>query len=192
MSIKIFTFYTSPTPNGKKVSMYLEELEAVDGSKVDYEVRKIDMSKNEQKEDWFIRINPNGKIPALVDHPRVDFHYDTENKLSFNPVNRLKDYSEAPQWIFFAHGGVGPMPGQGYGDETMRLYSVIELRLTDRDYLADPDRGQNSIADANVFPWILAHKFIGIESVDEFANFKKWIDRVHERAAVKAGLEIPA
>jgi len=223
MSSKTFTFYTSPTPNGKKVSVYLEELKAVYGSKVDYEVRKIDMSKNEQKEEWFIKINPNGKIPALVDHARGDFvvfesaaillylaqHYDTENKLSFDAVKQPNDYSETLQWIFFAHGGVGPMSGQAvffnrfakediplgkqrYLDETKRLYGVIELRLKDRDYLAGPGRGQYSIADINVFPWILAREFVGIESIDEFPNLKKWIGRIDERVAVKNGVAIPA
>jgi glutathione S-transferase len=111
------------------------------------------------------------------------------------------------QWIFFAHGGVGPMQGQcahfhvfasedvpyakkRYLDETKRLYGVLEIRLTDRDYLAGPGRGTYSIADINVLPWIRIHAKSGIESIDEFPNLKAWLARGLERPAVKAGVAI--
>ncbi|EIW80938.1 glutathione S-transferase [Coniophora puteana RWD-64-598 SS2] len=223
MSSKPLLLYTAPTPNGKKVSVYLEELKAIYGDKVAYDVQKIDISKNTQKEPWFIKLNPNGRIPVLVDRARGDFpvfetaaillylaqHYDTEKKFVFDAATQPNDWSEMLQWMFFAHGGVGPMQGQAnhfnrfapedipyakkrYIDETKRLYKVMDIRLEGRDYLAGPGRGQCTIADFNVFPWTKSYSFAGIESIDEFPNFKKWFDRMDAREGVKAGLAVPA
>ncbi|CAG8656308.1 15445_t:CDS:2 [Acaulospora colombiana] len=114
--------YTWSTPNGRKVSIFLEELKAAYGT--NYSVEKIDINTNIQKEDWFIAINPNGRIPALVDNSRNGFkvfesaaillylasHYDKDRKFSFEPGS--DDESEMLQWIFFTHGGIGPMQGQ--------------------------------------------------------------------------------
>ncbi|KAG1848731.1 glutathione S-transferase C-terminal-like protein [Suillus subalutaceus] len=132
-----FVLYTAGTPNGRKVSVFLEELRAVYGEKVDYDVEKIDIARNAQKELWFIKLNPNGRIPVLVDRAREDLvvfetaasllyleqHYDPERKLGFDPVSQPNDYSEMLQWMFvwwdlvsmtrlLWHGGVGPMQGQ--------------------------------------------------------------------------------
>jgi len=223
MSTKPFLLYTAPTPNGLKVSVLLEELRAVYGSAVDYDVHKIDISKNTQKEPWFIKLNPNGRIPVLVDRSRNNFavfetaaillylekHYDKEKRFVFDEESQPDEFSEMLQWIFFAHGGVGPMQGQAnhfnryapesipyakkrYIDETKRLYGVMEIRLANRDYLAGPGRGTYSIADINVFPWVRRYEFAGIESVDEFPNLKAWIERVNSRETVKAGLAVPA
>ncbi|KAH7922043.1 glutathione S-transferase [Leucogyrophana mollusca] len=222
MSSKPFLLYTAGTPNGRKVSVFLEELKAIYGSAVDYDVEKIDISKNTQKEPWFIKLNPNGRIPVLVDRSRNNFavfetaaillyleqHYDKEQKFAFDPAKQPNDYSEMLQWIFFAHGGVGPMQGQSnhfrraapedipyakkrYLDETKRLYNVMEIRLADRDYLAGPGRGTYSIADINVFPWVRGHTFAGIETLDEWPNFKAWFDRIEARQGVQAGVAVP-
>ncbi|KAL0949761.1 hypothetical protein HGRIS_009800 [Hohenbuehelia grisea] len=181
---KPLLLYTFPTPNGHKVSVFLEELKAAYG--VEYDVEKIDISKNIQKEPWFIKLNPNGRIPVLVDRSRDNFavfetaaillylqqHYDKENKFAFSPEKEPNDWSEMLQWIFFAHGGVGPMQGQAnhfgrfapekvpyaikrYLDETKRLYGVLEIRLKDRDWLAGPGKGKYSLADINVIPWYI-------------------------------------
>lgn len=219
---KPFVLYTAGTPNGRKVSVFLEELRAVYGEKVDYDVEKIDISRNVQKEPWFINLNPNGRIPVLVDRAREDFvvfetaaillyleqHYDPERKLGFDPVLQPNDYSEMLQWMLWAHGGVGPMQGQAnhfnraapvdipyakkrYILETKRLYGVMEIRLTDRDYLAGPGRGVYSAADINVFPWIRVHQFAGIESLDEWPSLQIWFGRIEAREAVQNGLAIP-
>jgi len=220
-SSKPFLLYTANTPNGYKVSVMLEELKAVYGSVVDYDVEKINLAANVQKEPWFIKLNPNGRIPALVDRSRDNFvvfetaaillylvqHYDKENKFVFKADTQPNDWSEMLQWIFFAHGGVGPMQGQcghfhrlnedipyakkRYLDETKRLYGVLEIRLTDRDYLAGPGRGTYSVADINVLPWIRSHVNSGLKSIDEFPNLKAWLNRGLERPAVKAGVAVP-
>ncbi|KAJ4464829.1 glutathione S-transferase C-terminal-like protein [Lentinula aciculospora] len=125
MSAKpVVTLYTAPTPNGFKVAVFLEELRNTYG--FSYEVQPVNVAKEEQKEPWFIAINPNGRIPAIVDRSRNDFvvfetaailiylqqHYDTENKFGWDTKDNADEYSEMLQWIFFAHGGVGPMQGQ--------------------------------------------------------------------------------
>lgn len=217
------TLYSLGTPNGHKVSTYLEELRAAYG--LDYDVYKIDFGKTEQKEPWFIKINPNGRIPAIVDRSRggpdgfsvfesaaillyLAQHYDKEHRFWFKPDEQPDDYSEMLQWIFFAHGGVGPMQGQAnhfvkfapedipygkkrYVDETKRLYNVLEIRLKDRDYLAGPGRGTYSLADINVYPWVAIRHFVDI-SVDEWPNLKSWVKRMAEKPAVKAGSQVPA
>lgn len=224
-----FILYTEGTPNGKKISVYLEELKSIYGDKVAYDVEHIALRTGKQKEPWFIdTLNPNGKIPVLVDRNRpsttgaegfavfetaaillyLSQHYDPEHKLWFDVAKQPEDYSEMLQWIFFAHGGVGPMQGQSnhfnkyapedipyakkrYLEETKRLYGVLEIRLRNRDWLAGPGTGVYSIADINVFPWIRGHKFAGIESIDEFPRLKAWFDRIEARPTVQAGLAVP-
>ncbi|PCH40011.1 glutathione S-transferase C-terminal-like protein [Wolfiporia cocos MD-104 SS10] len=220
-SSKPLQLYTASTPNGRKVSILLEELKAMYG--IDYDVHKIDISQNTQKEPWFIQMNPNGRIPVLVDRNRVNFtvfetaaillyleqHYDTQLKFSFDPSNSPNDYSEMLQWIFFTHGGIGPMQGQAnhfvraapvdipyakqrYLDETKRLYGVLDIRLRNRDWLAGPERGTYSIADLNAFPWVDGHSYCGIETLDQWPHVKAWIERNLERPAVRAGMAVPA
>ncbi|EJU05037.1 glutathione S-transferase C-terminal-like protein [Dacryopinax primogenitus] len=124
---KPLVLYTFGTPNGHKPSVYLEELKAAYGpAKIDYVPHSVHIGKNEQKEPWYIAINPNGRIPALTDPNRNNFnvfesaaillylaqHYDPEHKFSFDPVTQPDDYSECLQWIFFSHGSIGPMQGQ--------------------------------------------------------------------------------
>ncbi|KAJ7700019.1 glutathione S-transferase [Mycena rosella] len=218
-STKPFLLYTGPTPNGHKVSIYLEELKALYPN-VDYDVERIDISTNRQKEPWFIALNPNGRIPVLVDRSRDNFvifetaaillylaqHYDKDKKFFFDA--ETNEASEVLQWIFWAHGGVGPMQGQAnhfnraapedipyakkrYIDETKRLYGVLEIRLANRDWLVGPGRGKISIADLNVIPWVRIHTYAGIDSIDEFPNVKAWLERTLERPAVQAGIAVP-
>lgn len=156
---KPIKLYTKGTPNGVCVSILLEELKAV-YKDFDYEVYDIDFGKNEQKEEWFLKINPNGRIPAIVDPNRGDFnvfetaailqylvvHYDPEGHFHFRGQS---DYeSEIIQWMMWAQGGLGPMQGQAnhffryapekiqygierYQNETKRLYGVIDRRLSE-------------------------------------------------------------
>lgn len=210
MSVAPILLYTFETFNEKRVSIFLEELNATYG--LQYEKQEINLRKSVQKEPWFLEINPNGKIPAIVDRSRNDFkvfetsaillylqqHHDTENKFGFDPVKEADDYSEALQWIFFVHGGVSPMQSQliffnvfssekipyainRYLEETKRLYGVLEIRLKERDWLVGPGRGKYTIADMNVLPVLKSHAFSGIESLDQWPNVKAWVKRADEK-----------
>nr|AWK67873.1 glutathione transferase-like protein [Sparassis latifolia] len=204
----LLLYTTTLSPYGRKASVLLEELKAAYRN-FDYDVYQINNSKNEQKEPWYLKLNPSGVVPTLVDRERGDFpifesaaillyleqHYDPENKFTFDPVTQPNDYSEMLQWVCFAHGGIGPMQAQGmricrsqsygissfqyfkaayyymfatedvpyakkrYVDETKRLYGVLDIRLTDRDWLAGPGRGIYSIADINALTWWIAVYF---------------------------------
>ncbi|KAH9060499.1 glutathione S-transferase-like protein [Lactarius vividus] len=201
-SPKPIVLYTAATPNGFKVSTFLEELRAQYGGP-DYETVRINLSENVQKEPWYIKLNPNGRIPVISDRSRDNFN---DHVFWFDPTET--HYSEMVQWIFFAHGGVGPMQGQAgfftfgtkedipfarerYVNETKRLYGVLEIRLSDRDYLAGPGRGKPSIADFNVFPWIAGHARTIAKTLDEWPNLKAWYERISTRKGVQAGLQIP-
>ncbi|RDB22563.1 Disulfide-bond oxidoreductase YfcG [Hypsizygus marmoreus] len=219
-STKPFVVYFAVTPNGVQPTILLEELKAFYPA-VDYDIEKIDISKDQNKEPWFIKLNPNGRIPVLVDRSRDNFpvfetaaillylahNYDKDYHFWFDPVKEPKDYSEMLQWIFFAHGGIGPMQGQAnhfgrfapedipyaknrYINETKRLYGVLEIRLADRDWLAGPGRGKYSIADIKAFPWVRIHKFAGVETLDEWPSVKAWVERNQARPAVEAGLAV--
>ncbi|KAG7088549.1 hypothetical protein E1B28_012531 [Marasmius oreades] len=211
--------YGASTPNGKKPAIFLEELRAAYG--LEYEKYKIELSKNVQKEPWYIKLNHNGRIPTLVDGLRNNFtvfesmaillylanHYDKDRKFSFDPSSQANEYSEAVQWMAWAHGGLGPMSGQAshfrnaapeklpyaierYMDEMKRLYGVLEIRLAQRDWLAGPGRGTYSIADVNAWPWAAGHPFAGFDSFDEWPNLQKWFNRVSERSQVQSGLQV--
>ncbi|KAJ7645446.1 glutathione S-transferase [Mycena polygramma] len=212
-SSKPIMLYTAGTPNGRKASIFLEELKAAYGQ--EYEFRKIDMSKTEQKEPWFLALNPNGRIPTIVDRARNNFavfetgsillylqqHYDAEDRFGFDP--KTDEYSEVLQWMFWANAGLGPMMAPGhfknaaeqipyaqkrYIDETKRLLGVLEMRLKDHEYLVG---GKLTIADINAYPWVAGHKFVGVDSIDEFPGVKKWFDKLAARDATKAGFAIP-
>ena len=197
--------YTSPTPNGWKASIMLEELE------LPYEVKPIRLDKLEQKEDWFRRINPNGRIPAIVDHDAGGFAvfesgaillYLAEKTGKLLPSDP-KQRSVAIQWLMFQMGGVGPMQGQAnvfyryapekipfaierYQRETKRLYTVLERRLGEAEYLA----GDYGIADIATWPWVSIHKWAGVE-VDDLPHLQRWIEKVGERPAVQRGRAVP-
>lgn len=201
----MITLYTAPTPNGWKISIALEELE------LPYETRVLDMAGKEQKEDWFLRICPNGRIPAIVDHDAGDFPVFESGAILLwlaEKTGRLlpeepRARSVAVQWLMFQMGGVGPMQGQAhvfrnyapekidyaierYYRETVRLYTVLDTRLAEVDYLA----GEYGIADIATWPWVRSHKAAGVD-LDQFSNLKAWLGRVGERPAVQKGSNIP-
>ncbi|CED84930.1 Glutathione S-transferase [Phaffia rhodozyma] len=218
---KPLELYSASTPNGQKATVFLEELKQIYPA-FDYHVNEIDIQKNEQKEEWFLKINPNGRIPALVDPNRGDHavwesaaillylekHYDPDHKFSFGDSADEDNFrSEILQWMFFVHGGIGPMQGQAvffskyapeqipyaikrYQDETKRLYSVLDTRLRNRDYLVGPGRGKYSIADANALPWVFWSPFAGIDHVEIPTGVKAWLDRNLEREPTMRGLKV--
>ncbi|KAJ7212203.1 glutathione S-transferase [Mycena pura] len=215
MSTKPIMLYTAGTPNGRKVSILLEELKAAYG--LEYEWQKIDLSKNEQKEPWFIALNPNGRIPAIVDRARDNFavfetgsillylqqYYDKEGRFSFDPVKQPNENSEVLQWMFWTNAGLWtsiaghflnaapeniPYAQKRYIDETRRLFGVMEIRLKDHEWLVGD---KISIADINAYTWTAGHKRCGVDSIDEWPGLKKWLDRIAARETVKVGSLVP-
>jgi GSH-dependent disulfide-bond oxidoreductase len=201
--------YTWGTPNGRKVSVMLEECGLA------YTVHKIDISKNDQFTPEFLAVNPNGKIPAIVDSDGPDgkpisvfesgaiLIYLAEKTGKFLPKD-ARGRSETLQWLMFQMGGVGPMFGQAhhfmkfapvkveygierYGKETKRLYGVMDDRLAKVPYLAGADY---SIADIATYPWVSRHEFHQVD-LSAFPNVKRWFDRISNRAAVKKGMAVP-
>ena len=197
--------YTSPTPNGWKASIMLEEVA------LPYTVKAIQLGKLEQKEDWFLRINPNGRIPAIIDRDEGDFAvfesgailvYLAEKTGKLLPTD-VKGRSVVMQWLMFQMGGVGPMQGQAnvffryapekiqfaidrYQNETRRLYEVLDRRLGEVEYLA----GDYSIADVSTWPWVTLHGWAGVET-DDLEHLTRWIQAVGERPASVTGRAIP-
>jgi GST-like protein len=205
--------YTSPTPNGHKASILLEELG------VPYTVHPINIGTGEQKKPGYVALNPNGRIPTIVDQQPADggapfavfesgaiLIYLAEKYGRFIPAD-VRGRSEVIQWVMFQMGGIGPMQGQAnvffryfpekiqpaidrYQNETKRLYTVLEHRLENRDYLCGPDRGDYGIADIASFPWVNIHAWAGV-AIDDLPNVKAWLDRIRPRPAVQRGLAVP-
>ena len=197
--------YTSPTPNGWKVSIMLEEIG------MPYTVKPIDLGKLVQKEEWFLALNPNGRIPAIVDRDADDFAvfesgailvYLAEKSGKLLPAD-AKGRSLAMQWLMFQMGGVGPMQGQAnvffryapekieyaidrYHNECRRLYEVLDRRLAEAPYLA----GDYGIADIATWPWVSIHGWAGVE-VEGLPNLQRWLEEVGKRPAVQAGRAVP-
>ena len=201
----MITLYTWGTPNGRKVSIMLEECG------FPYAVRLVDITRNEQFDPAFVNINPNSKIPAIVDDdgPITVFEsgailiYLAEKTGRFLPSAGPQRYA-ALQWLMFQMGGVGPMFGQThhfqrfapeqvpyaidrYSKETRRLYGVLDARLGEAEHLA----GEYSIADMATFPWVARHEWQGVD-LGDFTNVRRWFDTVGSRSAVKRGMEVPA
>ncbi|KAF2847382.1 glutathione S-transferase II [Plenodomus tracheiphilus IPT5] len=207
--IELLTF---GTPNGYKASIILEELKEAYGK--DYTFQSINISQNIQKEPWFTKLGPNGRIPVIVDHDQGGFavqeglailtyltrHYDPEHKFSFTDPF---DVSRAEQWMAWQHGGLGPMQGQAnhfnrfakeripygmqrYTGETERLVGILDKQLENHDYLVGD---KYSIADIASFGWIHGLSASGVD-IDMFPNVKKWWARLLERPAVQKGLEL--
>jgi glutathione S-transferase/GST-like protein len=197
-----YTLYTAATPNGWKVSIALEELG------LPYEVRLIDFGKNEQKADWYVKLNPNGRIPTLVDDGFALFEsgailvYLAEKTGKFLPHD-VQGRSRVLQWLMFQMAGIGPMMGQAnvffryfpekiqpaidrYQREVTRLFGVMDRQLADHDYIA----GDYSIADIACWPWVSGHEWSGV-GVDEFPHLQRWLDRMAKRPAVQAGRDVP-
>ncbi len=176
-----------------------------------YVVQPVDITRGEQFDPTFVNINPNAKIPAIVDDegPLTLFEsgailvYLAEKTGRFLPASGPARYA-ALQWLMFQMGGVGPMFGQThhflrfapepvpyaidrYSKETRRLYGVLDARLANADYLA----GEYSIADMATFPWVARHEWQKID-LAEFANVSRWFAEVGNRSAVKRGMEVPA
>ncbi|MFA7292133.1 MAG: glutathione S-transferase N-terminal domain-containing protein [Rhodocyclaceae bacterium] len=201
----MITLYTWGTPNGRKVSIMLEECG------LPYVVQPVDITRGEQFDPAFVSLNPNAKIPAIVDDdgPLTLFEsgailvYLAEKTGRFLAPSGPARYA-ALQWLMFQMGGVGPMFGQThhflrfapepvpyaidrYSKETRRLYGVLDARLADNDYLAE----DYSIADMATFPWVARHEWQKID-LAEFANVSRWFADVGSRSAVKRGMEVPA
>ncbi len=198
--------YTATTPNGRKVSIALEEMDLA------YTVHAFRLKLLEQKQPEFLKINPNGRIPAIVDRDADDFAvfesgaillYLAEKTGLFLPTE-TKARSRVIQWLMFQMGGIGPMQGQAnvfrhyfpeklpavqarYVNECKRLYGVLDLELAHRDFIAGDDY---SIADMACFPWIVQSGYSGIE-LDAFPNLSRWFDRIGARPAVQRGMKVP-
>ena len=201
--------YTAATPNGWKVSILLEELG------LPYRVHVLDLRSGAQKEPWFTVINPNGRIPAIVDRdPNAeggDFAvfesgaimvYLAEKTGRLMPSD-LKGRSRVMQWLMFQMGGVGPMMGQAnvftryfpaqiqsvldrYRRESRRLFEVLDGHLADSEWLA----GDYSIADIANWCWVQIHEWPGV-SVEGLDHLQRWLDAVRARPAVRKGVVIP-
>jgi len=196
--------YTAPTPNGHKVSCLLEALQ------MDYEAILVNLSEGEQKKPNFLKISPNGRIPAIV---------DTENDLSIFesgaimiyladkagkliPQDTAKRY-KVMEWLMFQMGGIGPMMGQAnvfyryfpeklqpaidrYQNEGRRLFEVLDKQLKDNEWLA----GDYSIADIANWCWVRTHKWSGI-STDGLENLERWKNAIYEQPGMQAGIKVP-
>ena len=197
--------YTAATPNGHKVSIVLEELG------LPYRVHALSFDKKEQKSEDFLKINPNGRIPAIVDRANGDFAvfesgailvYLAELSGKLLPKDP-KGRSLVLQWLMFQMGGIGPMQGQAnvffryfpeklqgaidrYQHETRRLYEVLDTRLQAVEFLA----GEYSIADIATFPWVRGHEWSGVE-VEGLSALQRWMATMEARPAVQRGLLVP-
>jgi GST-like protein len=198
-------FFTATTPNGRKISIALEEMA------LPYSVHGLNLKALEQKSPEFLAINPNGRIPAIVDHDADGFCvfesgailiYLAEKTGLFMPPS-AKGRSSVIQWLMWQMGGLGPMQGQAnvfnrywpepvpsvlarYQNETKRLYGVMDKRLGDVEFLA----GDYSIADMACYPWIAQHDWSGI-SLDLFPHLTRWFESLSNRRAVKIGMDVP-
>jgi len=202
--------YTWTTPNGRKVSVMLEECG------LPYRVHKVDIGKNEQFKPEFLAINPNNRIPAIVDSQGPDgkplklfesgailVYLSGKAGGRFLPASDRGKFT-ALQWLMFQMGGVGPMFGQAhhflratpepvpygverYTKETRRLYGVLNTRLAEAPFLAD----EYSIADMATFPWIARHEWHKV-ALEEFPHVKRWYDTIAARPAVARGMAVPA
>lgn len=197
--------YTDSTPNGWKVSVLLEEIG------MPYNTHHVDIMSGEQKEDWFLKICPNGRIPAIVDTDNGDLAifesgaimlYLARKSGQLLPQDSHGEWN-VTQWLMFQMAGIGPMMGQSnvfyryfpeklpsaiqrYHNECRRLYEVLDRQLEGRDYLCD----EYSIADIANWCWVRIH-FWGGTSVDGLKNLKAWMERLEARPACQRGIAVP-
>ncbi len=196
--------YTWTTPNGRKVSIMLEELGA------DYSVHSVNIGQGEQHEPAFLALSPNNKIPAIYDHDggvalmesAAIMIYLAEKYGQFLPVSG-KQRSNVLQWLMWQMGGLGPMLGQvhhfvhfnkgvsdyaeeRFASEAKRLYGVLDKQLSDNEFIA----GDYSIADMACWPWISRYEWQQID-LKEFANVRRWYKQILKREAVQKGYHIP-
>ena len=201
--------YTWTTPNGRKVSIMLEELG------LPYRVHPIDIGKGDQFQPEYVAINPNSKIPAIVDplgpegsalrlmESGAILVYLAEKSGRLLPKSGSARYA-ALEWLMFQMGGVGPIFGQvhhfvraakeqvpyaieRYTKETRRLYGVLDARLGQVEYLA----GDYSIADIATYPWVARHEWHRTD-LNDFTNVKRWFDAIAARPTVQRGMKVPA
>ena len=201
----MITLYSAATPNGYKASIALEELS------LPYELRVLDLGGQEQKQDWYLALNPNGRIPTIVDHEADDFVvFESGAILMYlaEKTGRLLPHdttgrSRVIQWLMFQMGGVGPMMGQAnvffrylpekiplaidrYQAEVRRLFGVLDRQLAQNEYLA----GDYSIADIAHWPWVYSHGWSGVP-LDDFGHLRRWLVQIQARPAVARGLQRP-
>ncbi|NMX55377.1 MULTISPECIES: glutathione S-transferase N-terminal domain-containing protein [unclassified Pseudomonas] len=201
--------YYWTTPNGHKVSLFLEE------AGLPYKVHPVNIGQGEQFKPDFLKIAPNNRIPAIVDHSPTDggapislfesgaiLLYLAEKTGQFIPKD-LRGRQEALQWLFWQMGGLGPMAGQNhhfsqfapekipyaikrYVDETARLYGVLDRRLADRAFVAGEDY---SIADMAIYPWVVSHKWQS-QRLEDFPHVQRWFNSIKERPATVRAYEL--
>jgi GSH-dependent disulfide-bond oxidoreductase len=196
--------YTFTTPNGRKASVMLEEVE------LPYTVHVIDIRKGDQFTPDYVAINPNSKIPAIVDRDTgmtvfesgAILMYLAEKTGKFFPTEQKQRY-QVLEWLFFQMASVGPMFGQlnhfrkfapeqipyaieRYEKETLRLYSVLDKQLQEREFIC----GEYSIADIATYPWVAIYEFQGL-TLDNHANLKRWVETIGQRSAVQNGMAVP-
>jgi len=199
--------YTWATPNGKKASIMLEEIG------MPYEVHPINIGQGDQFKPEYLAINPNNKIPSIIDpdgpggksftlfESGAILMYLAEKSGKLWPADMRQRYTVL-QWLMFQMGGVGPMFGQAnyfyrleekipfaierFHKEALRLYAVLEKALGKSEFLA----GEYSIADIATFPWVWRHEMHHVK-LEDFPKVKRWYDNISNRPAVKRGMEIP-
>ena len=203
------TLYTAPTANGMKVSIALEELG------IDYDVEYLHFDKNEQKTPEFLKLNPNGRIPVIVDHHNDDFVLAESGAILLYLAERSgqlwptdpKLHHKAMQWLMFQMSAIGPMLGQAmffqriaapkgivdeyaidrYVKESKRLLSILDDALGDNEYLC----GAYSMVDIATFPWARAYRWANVD-VSDLPHLTAWLARIEAREAVQRGLCVPA
>ena len=200
--------YYWPTPNGHKISIFLEE------TGLPYKIVPVDIGAGDQFEEGFLRISPKNKMPAIVDPEGPDGEpislfesgaillYLAEKTGKLFPKEPRKRY-EALQWLMFQMGGAGPMLGQAhhfrqyapetipyaierYTNEAARLYRVIDRRLSEAEYFAGDEY---TIVDIAVYPWVVPYKVQG-QKKEDFPSLKRWYESVKARPAVRRGLDV--
>jgi glutathione S-transferase len=201
----LIDLYTAPTPNGWKASVTLEELG------LPYAVHAVDLANGEQRRPDYLRLNPNGRIPTIVDRDADDFAvfesgailvYLAEKTGRLMPAN-AKGRSLVLQWLMFQMGGIGPMMGQAnvffryfpekiqpaidrYQHESRRLFEVLDRRLLEHEWLA----GDYSIADIANWCWVRTYRWSGVD-IEGLAGLRRWMDAMKERPACRRGVEVP-
>jgi len=197
--------YTAATPNGHKISIALEELA------LPYELHVLKLGDNEQKQPWFTAINPNGRIPAIIDRANDNFAVFESGAILVYLAEKTgqlmsqdaKGRSLVMQWLMFQMGGIGPMMGQAnvfyryfpekiqpaidrYQGECRRLFRVLDQRLEQHEFLA----GDFSIADIANWAWVRTHRWSGVET-EGLPHLQRWIRQIRSRPAVQRGIERP-
>ena len=199
----MITLYTWSTPNGRKASIALEELG------LPYEVRPVDIGKDEQFEPDFLRISPNNKIPAIVDGDFTLFEsgaillYLAEKAGKLLPPTGTPEYWRVVEWLMWQMGNFGPQLGQAhhfltfnrgkseyaekrYHGEALRLYRVLDERLAGREFVAD----ELSVADIAIWTWASRYDYQHID-LDDFPNVRRWYVQLAKRPAFQRGYSVP-